>query len=85
GNICYGWILTDTERAHISDMLDVDISELTLRDNITNSSAPSTVDRGCGKYTGLDDLVHNASYAGIHSAAFIVNVLVNGPGRPSPL
>jgi hypothetical protein len=32
GNVGYTWILTNTERAHISDMLDVD-SELDIQSN----------------------------------------------------
>lgn len=39
---------------------------------------------GCGKHSGLDDLVHNALHAGIHSAPFMVDVLVNGPKGQSP-
>lgn len=39
---------------------------------------------GCGKQLGLDDLVYNAFYAGIHSAPFMVDVLVNRPKGLSP-
>jgi len=42
--------------------------------------------RGCGKHSGVDDLVHNALYAGIHSASFMVDV-INGhkaTGASSP-
>ncbi len=39
---------------------------------------------GCGKQSGLDDLVHNALYSGIHSGPFMVDVLTNGPKGQSP-
>lgn len=38
----------------------------------------------CGKQSGLDDLVHNAVYAGIHSAPFMLDILQRGPKGPSP-
>ncbi|KAK8142647.1 hypothetical protein G3M48_008448 [Beauveria asiatica] len=82
GDMNYRWIMTDTERAHIANMLDVDASIFSIRGNIMNQER--SVCGGCGKHSGLDDLVHNAFYAGIHSAPFMVDVLVNGPKGPSP-
>jgi hypothetical protein len=58
------------------------VSDLTIRGNTMKQER--SVCAGCGKHSGLDDLVHNALYAGIHSAAFMVKVLLNGPERPSP-
>jgi hypothetical protein len=59
-----------------------EVSELEIRGSIMKQER--SVCPGCGKHSGLDDLVHNALYAGIHSAAFMIKVLVNGPGRSSP-
>ncbi|KAK3896670.1 hypothetical protein C8A05DRAFT_20405 [Staphylotrichum tortipilum] len=81
GKIGYSWILTDTERAHISDMLGIDASQLELQGY--TMAQERSICRGCGKHSGLDDLVHNALFAGNHSAAFIVDVLINGPKGPS--
>ncbi|KAF4241737.1 hypothetical protein CNMCM8980_002261 [Aspergillus fumigatiaffinis] len=78
----YCWIMTATERAHIAQMLMVDISELSIRGNIMLQ------DRGvcscCGKHTGLDDMVHNAMFAGVHTQEFMLNILKTGPTGPSP-
>ena len=38
----------------------------------------------CGKRSGLDDLVSTAVAFGVHSKAFMIDVLVNGPKGASP-
>ncbi|CAG7557802.1 unnamed protein product [Fusarium equiseti] len=65
GNEAYRWVLTESERVHMAEMLGVD---------------------KCGKHSGLDDMVHNALYAGIHSASFLKEIVVDGkpPGNGSP-
>ncbi|OJJ99645.1 hypothetical protein ASPACDRAFT_60483 [Aspergillus aculeatus ATCC 16872] len=79
----YHWILSDAERNHIAEMLDVeDKSLLTLRGN--RMMRERAVCSGCGKHSGLDDLVHNALYAGIHGKVFMLDVLVHGPKVDSP-
>lgn len=40
--------------------------------------------RGCGKHSGLDDLVHNTLYGAIHTSDFMLDVLRNEPKGPSP-
>ena len=55
--------------------------QIEFRGNIMNQER--SICRGCGKHSGLDELVHNALYAGIHSTAFMVDVLINGPKGPS--
>lgn len=39
--------------------------------------------RRCGMHSGLDDLVHNALYGGIHGSEFMLDVLRHGPKGPS--
>ncbi|PYH78654.1 hypothetical protein BO82DRAFT_434880 [Aspergillus uvarum CBS 121591] len=79
----YHWILSDAERNHIAKMLDVeDKSLLTLRGSRMMRERATC--SGCGKHSGLDDLVHNALYAGIHGKAFMLDVLVHGPKAGSP-
>ncbi|RJE25732.1 hypothetical protein PHISCL_01920 [Aspergillus sclerotialis] len=78
----YRWLMTDTERAHISQMLNVDTSDITIRGNIMAQDRACC--KGCGKHSGLDDLIHNALYAGIHTKRFMLDVLTNGPKGPSP-
>lgn len=40
--------------------------------------------KSCGKYSGLDDLVHNALSIGVHCKDFMLDVLINGPQAESP-
>ena len=41
---------------------------------------------GCGKHSGLDDMVHDALYDGVLSASFVKEIIVDGkpPGNGSP-
>ncbi|RAL12655.1 RBP protein [Aspergillus homomorphus CBS 101889] len=79
----YRWILSDTERGHIADMLDVENKDLlTVRGN--RMMQGRAICMGCGKHSGLDDLVHNALYAGIHGRDFMLDVLLNGAKNDSP-
>ncbi|KAF3316699.1 hypothetical protein TWF173_001363 [Orbilia oligospora] len=77
------WLLTDEERTSIATLLDVEESTIShISGNIMNRARATCT--SCGKYSGLDDMVHNAVEAGIHSNAFVLNVLVNGPHSKSP-
>ncbi|KAF3111411.1 hypothetical protein TWF102_007079 [Orbilia oligospora] len=77
------WLLTDEERTSIATLLDVEESTIShISGNIMNR--PRATCTGCGKHSGLDDMVHNAVEAGIHSNAFVLNVLVKGPHAKSP-
>ncbi|RFN50623.1 rna binding protein [Fusarium flagelliforme] len=84
GNEAYRWVLTESERVHMAEMLGVDKSSIGLRGNVMNRDR--MVCQGCGKHSGLDDMVHNALYAGIHSASFLKEIVVDGkpPGNGSP-
>ncbi|KAJ4151586.1 hypothetical protein LMH87_012276 [Akanthomyces muscarius] len=82
GDQGYCWVLTDTERAHIATMLETDVSEINLRGNVMDKERFAC--ESCGKHSGLDDLVHNALYGGVHSIPFMLGVLVDGPHGESP-
>ncbi|EPS42479.1 hypothetical protein H072_3582 [Dactylellina haptotyla CBS 200.50] len=77
------WILTETERESIASILDIDKSVLEgMEGNVMNRSRATC--SGCGKRSGLDDMVHNANQLGVHDKQFMVDVLVNGPKALSP-
>ncbi|KAF3215334.1 hypothetical protein TWF191_009313 [Orbilia oligospora] len=77
------WLLTDEERTSIATLLAVEEPTIShISGNIMNRAR--TTCTGCGKHSRLDDMVHNAVEAGIHSSAFVLNVLVNGPHAKSP-
>ncbi|KAH8424498.1 uncharacterized protein LDX57_002249 [Aspergillus melleus] len=78
----YAWKLTSTERAHIAEILDVDASQVTIERNIMSHEREECC--GCGKYMGLDDMVHNAKYGSVHSSSFMLEVLQNGNKSESP-
>ncbi|KAF7590131.1 hypothetical protein BBP40_003244 [Aspergillus hancockii] len=78
----YRWVLSDAERAHITSMLKTNTETITLHGNIM--AQERRVCASCGKYSGLDDLVHNALALGIHSDSFMLDVLRIGPRNPSP-
>ncbi|KAI9778294.1 MAG: hypothetical protein M1835_004971 [Candelina submexicana] len=78
----YRWLMTDKERNHIASLLKTDTSAISLRGNIMGQERK--VCKSCGKHSGLDDLVHNALSLGIHSKAFMLDVLQNGPKQNSP-
>ncbi|KAL4885620.1 RBP protein [Aspergillus karnatakaensis] len=82
GDKAYRWLLTETERAHIAEMLGVPASEITRTGNLMMEDRE--VCSCCGKHSGLDDLVHNAFYIGIHNKDFMLDILNNGPTGPSP-
>ncbi|GKZ27364.1 hypothetical protein AbraIFM66951_004822 [Aspergillus brasiliensis] len=97
GRISYIWMLSDTERSHIAQMLNVDSKETLAKTKINNIVTYSfgtaseitlsgtymkqdrEICRTCGKYMGLDDLVHNAKYGSVHSPDFMLDILRNGP------
>ncbi|KAF8451469.1 hypothetical protein BDZ91DRAFT_686919 [Kalaharituber pfeilii] len=77
------WLLTGEELAHIAELLNVDSSALNINEgNIMNRERAAC--NSCGKFSGLDDLVHNALARGIHTPNFIIDVLQNGPQNQSP-
>ncbi|KAL4745797.1 hypothetical protein BDW72DRAFT_207882 [Aspergillus terricola var. indicus] len=78
----YRWIITPEERAHIARLLDCDAS--TISRQATLMAQDRQVCEGCGKYSGLDDLIQNALSLGVHSAEFMLDVLTNGPRNNSP-
>ncbi|KAJ0417934.1 RBP protein [Aspergillus carlsbadensis] len=78
----YAWELTPSERSHIAEMLNVDVSEITITRNLMSAEREEC--RSCGKHMGLDDLVHNAKYSGVHGIAFMLDVLRNGNKNESP-
>ncbi|KAG8852022.1 hypothetical protein FRB96_008940 [Tulasnella sp. 330] len=81
-HIAYRWILTPVERAHIASLLNVDASIIT---NEGNTMAQDRVCcKSCGKYSGLDDLIHNALSTGVHCKEFMLDVLTNGTQAKSP-
>ncbi|KAJ3495415.1 hypothetical protein NLG97_g3414 [Lecanicillium saksenae] len=83
GETFYCWILSDTERAHIADMLQMDVADLKMKGS--NSTKDRAKCRGCGKYSGFDDFVHNALYGGVHSVDFMRDYILGninpGEGR----
>ncbi|KAF3279133.1 hypothetical protein TWF970_004239 [Orbilia oligospora] len=77
------WILTGEERASITSALGIEAHIIDhVRGNVMTRER--SVCSGCGKHSGLDDLVHNAIMAGVHDGAFILKVLVDGPQSRSP-
>ncbi|KAF8462134.1 hypothetical protein BDZ91DRAFT_662563 [Kalaharituber pfeilii] len=76
------WLLTGEELSHIAEMLNVDSSVIIKEGNIMNRER--TACKSCGKFSGLDDLVHNALALGIHTPKFILHVLQNEPQNQSP-
>ncbi|KAG8879006.1 hypothetical protein FRB98_005868 [Tulasnella sp. 332] len=80
-NVAYIWVLTPLERAHIASLLGVDASIIRKGPFMAQER---TSCQSCGKYSGLDDLVHSALSAGIHCKDFILDVLVNGTEAEGP-
>ncbi|KAL4882960.1 hypothetical protein BJY04DRAFT_216679 [Aspergillus karnatakaensis] len=78
----YRWILTAEEREHIALMLDCNPSNISIKSTLMVQDRELCT--GCGKPTGLDDLVENALSRGIHSPEFMADVLHNGPKSESP-
>ncbi|KAL3486702.1 RBP protein [Aspergillus germanicus] len=74
GETAYAWELTPSERSHIAEMLNVE--------NFMSHDREEC--RTCSKHMGLDDMVHNAKYAGVHGTAFILDVFRNGNKNESP-
>ncbi|KAL4907109.1 hypothetical protein BDW74DRAFT_175895 [Aspergillus multicolor] len=78
----YIWHITDPERAHIASLLGCPVSKITAKR--TYMQAGREVCRTCSKPSGLDDLVSTAMAQGVHSTAFMLDVLANGPKGNSP-
>ncbi|KAL3462354.1 RBP protein [Aspergillus heterothallicus] len=78
----YRWIVTPEGRAHIASLLGCNVTHITRTATLMAHDRRTCT--GCGKPSGLDDLVHNALGQRIHSASFILDVLENGPKNDSP-
>ncbi|OAA75693.1 RNA binding protein [Akanthomyces lecanii RCEF 1005] len=78
----YNWVLTETEHAHIASMLNMEKSELKLKG--ANFLQDRSQCEGCGKHSGMDDFVHNALYAGIHSIDFMKDFLLGKTKQMTP-
>ncbi|ATY62262.1 RNA binding [Cordyceps militaris] len=78
----YTWLLTETERAHIASMLNMETSELKFRG--ANFLQDRSQCSGCGKHSGMDDFVHNALFAGIHSVDFMKDFLLDKTQQANP-
>ncbi|KAK6343646.1 hypothetical protein TWF730_011237 [Orbilia blumenaviensis] len=76
------WILSTEERQSIASLLGTEENTLAnVRGNIMNRARATC---SCGKHSGLDDLVQNATAAGIHTKDFMLKVLIDGPQEESP-
>ncbi|ATY61386.1 RNA binding [Cordyceps militaris] len=78
----YCWKLSETERAHIASMLNMDATDLKLKGN--NFLQDRSQCSGCGKHSGMDDFVHNALFAGIHSVEFMKDFLLGKTEQATP-
>ncbi|KAJ0421345.1 RBP protein [Aspergillus carlsbadensis] len=67
----YAWVMTESEKRHIASMLEVPESDVHLIHTRANTLQDRTICRTCGKHAGIDDIVHNALYTGIHSRDFM--------------
>lgn len=69
-------------------MLSAERSSAWVASELTISGSNFLEDRSecreCGKQSGLDDFVHNALYAGIHSADFMKDFILSGAGKNVP-
>ena len=59
------------------------VSDIAIHGTVMNRKR--VVCKTCGKFSGLDDLVHNAKHMNIHGVRFMCDVLKNGPKGVSPL
>ncbi|KAI8188366.1 hypothetical protein K4K51_006871 [Colletotrichum sp. SAR 10_75] len=75
GQETFRWMLSDTERAHICKLLNIDAGFVFDRER--------EICAGCGKYSGHDDLVDTALKMKVHSPEFILDGLLTG--KPSPM
>ncbi|EQB58695.1 hypothetical protein CGLO_01025 [Colletotrichum gloeosporioides Cg-14] len=80
GLIC--WMLSDTERAHILMISPCEEATFSTRTGFV-FSRERDVCTGCGKHSGIDDLIDTALKMKVHSAEFIVDSVLTG--KPSPL
>ncbi|OAA49042.1 RNA binding protein [Beauveria brongniartii RCEF 3172] len=82
GKTLYNWVLSKAEHAHIASMLEMEASELKLKGS--NFLQDRSQCDGCGKHSGMDDFVHNALYAGIHSVEFMKDFLLGKTKQTTP-
>ncbi|KAM3527852.1 hypothetical protein NHJ13051_002753 [Beauveria bassiana] len=78
----YRWLLSDTERAHIAGMLNIEPTDLKVKGSTFLEDRSQC--RECGKHSGLDDFVHNALFAGIHSSEFMTDFLMGKTQQTTP-
>ncbi|KAF1732645.1 hypothetical protein CRV24_006535 [Beauveria bassiana] len=78
----YRWLLSDTERAHIAGMLNIEPTDLKVKGSTFLEDRSQC--RECGKHSGLDDFVHNALFAGIHSSDFMKDFLLGKAQQSVP-
>ncbi|EPS45516.1 hypothetical protein H072_542 [Dactylellina haptotyla CBS 200.50] len=80
----YHWLLTNEERQHIAEILEIDESNLAHVSHTPINRSRMTCTQ-CGKRSGLDDVVQSAHELGVHTSAFMINVLVNGLKANGPV
>ncbi|KAF3182288.1 hypothetical protein TWF751_007329 [Orbilia oligospora] len=77
------WILTSEERAGITSALRIEARIINhVKGNVMTRTR--SICSGCGKHSGLDDMVHNAIMSGVHDGVFIAKILVDGPQSQNP-
>ncbi|KAF8850518.1 hypothetical protein BDZ45DRAFT_770028 [Acephala macrosclerotiorum] len=83
GKASYRWLLTEVERKHIADLLDIDVTTITFRGSTMNRERQ--ICKFCGKASGLDDIVQNSLDLGTHTRELILNAFKLGLQDPSSL
>ncbi|KAF3277444.1 hypothetical protein TWF970_005055 [Orbilia oligospora] len=74
----FRWVLTSEERSNIAKILEIEEDTIShVKGNVICRERMQC--GGCGKLSGLDDLVHNAVTARVHSRDFILEVMAGGP------
>ncbi|KAK6513841.1 hypothetical protein TWF506_008273 [Arthrobotrys conoides] len=74
----FRWVLTSEERSNIAKILEIEEDTIShVKGNVMCRERMQC--GGCGKLSGLDDLVHNAVTAGVHNRDFILEVMAGGP------
>ncbi|GBE78847.1 hypothetical protein BKA93DRAFT_826928 [Sparassis latifolia] len=78
----YLWYIDEAESIHLSELLGVDFHRLGITGVLIDG--PKMKCENCGKYTGLDDIVHSALEDGIHRKEYLVKVLEERESHASP-
>lgn len=78
------WPVTEDQAYRLSELLNVDFSELGVRGAFIGS--PQLICSHCGKLSGMEDFIFEALQRGIHSPEFIVEDLrAGGKGQHSQI